>query len=356
MDKEKQKTFEPQMMLDELEAETHTRSPSTNYSNENIYSNSSETFSSHAIPDTEEIPSHVIDDVDQSNRWGNYVLTVGNINSGKSTLQQWLVTWFFTKGVTQATFKPIDGAQDPVKKLYDMVNRTLRGEFPASTLIGKQEEFQLSITPKDKKKLPLDFGFFEISGEDLKQVIPDETNAFQPYLPSSINRFLDNKKIRFTLLFVSNAEAHAKFKQNKQTTLPDQLEEDALFCSFMDYLERNFGNKFKRAPILLCISKWDYAKQHFSNDPNTYFKKALPQTYTRFLIKHQQKIPVMSVPFSVGRIRHQGGESKRAIVEEIDDTSTQLIASWIYRSFTRKDLLGESSWLKKAIRRTIKWV
>lgn len=279
-----------------------------------------------------------IDDVDQENKNGNYVLTFGNIGSGKSTLQQWLVAWLRTKGIAEVTFEPVNGSHMPVEECQKMVIKTTKGCFPDSTAKGNAKEYKISITPSRGKLPSLAFSFFEISGEELKEVVPDKSFGYTPTLPEYMNGFLANPKIRFSLLIVTDVEKHSLIKRSKKNGMYRDLDEDHMICSFLDYLRNNFDNKFFRAPVLICLAKWDKAAGIYENT-DSYLKDALPQTYNRILLMKKRKIMVNIVAHSVGAVKVS--DKGEAFVPKPNFKSTEKIAKWIYSSFTHKKIKND---------------
>jgi energy-coupling factor transporter ATP-binding protein EcfA2 len=275
-----------------------------------------------------------IDDADINKKSGNYVLTFGRVTSGKSTLQQHVVTWLSEKSDLQTKLNPVDGYFEPVAFLQNFINRLRSGELPVRSPEDVQTEFSVSVIPNNKKLPVLDFGFFEISGEDFKSVVPLVEKGFIPSLPIAINKFLGNKNIKYSFILVSDAELYIR-NNNQQKYIEPR--EDILFCRFLDYLGENFGNTFSTTPILFVIAKWDAVENTYT-DGDKYMEANLRQTYNRLKSLKNKKIMVDLVKHSIGQVEVVGGKAR---VKKSNFDSTRNIAEWIYRSFTGKDINGE---------------
>lgn len=273
-----------------------------------------------------------IEDSDISKKSGNYVLTFGRTNSGKSTIQQHIISWLYEKSEHGLNLNPVDGHFEPVVFLQEWIEKLRNGELPDRTPRSKQTEFNITITPKNNRLPILNFGFFEISGEQMKAVVPKEGKGYKPSLPKPIHKFLSNKRIMFSFLFVSDARLYKEQGSSYSKSLP---REDILFCDFLNYIENNFGKKFSKTPILFVISKWDEV-EHIYNDSETYMEKNLNQTFNRLREIKSKRVMVNDIKHSIGKIEELDG---KAIIKGNNNfDSTKLITEWIYESFTNKSL------------------
>lgn len=184
-------------------------------------------------------------------RRGNYILTFGMPRAGKTTFQNFLIR-YLVEG-SDASFAldplPIDGQPESMLLLKEWRKQWQNGELATPTEVGQPKEFGFRVTPIGpyKGKAELEFGFFEVSGEDLKTVLVERKSGtiVKQSLPRDLEHFLVNRNIRFILVLVCDGD--------------DPSRDDELFSDFLEYLGQihgKYSRQFRQGtPVLILVSK-----------------------------------------------------------------------------------------------------
>ena len=277
----------------------------------------------------EEQDNYQVLEEDFSNKEGNYIFTLGNVSSGKSTLQNLMISRLWSK--VDINFEYGHHSNDHRQKaiLNKWVDSFKKGILPPRTKQGLIQEFNISISQKRKK--PLDLNFIEISGEDIKSIVPSLDSDTKPSVHNYLDRYLSaDNNINKRFIFVSNGEEHQKGNKIK-----DKLSEDILFDSFLRYLLSDSQKGLKKLNILFVIAKWDTVREDYKNDYKKYVKDNFPQTLS---ILEGERVTATYLPFSVGKIEEQlvdkdNDEYVNRIVR-LDNTYVDRLIQWTYNTFT----------------------
>ena len=193
-----------------------------------------------ALPDYQDIENFDVDVESDSigNRTGNYLFTIGKVNSGKSTLQNFLIYRLFKDERIDLEFTPKDGNHQKVAALNAWIRKIGAGYFPNRTQAGALREFDVRITQAKRK--PFDFSFLEISGEDIETVSATADDP-EPHLQEDLETFLRLKHGKKRFIFVSDSSRHLV-----KAGLAENFEEDQMFSAFVRYLLDHNGLGLKR--------------------------------------------------------------------------------------------------------------
>ena len=209
----------------------------------------------------EEKDEYQVQEEDFANKEGNYIFTVGNVSSGKSTLQNFLIYRLWSKNDINFEYGHTTNDHRQKAVLNNWVDSFRKGILPARTKKGVIQEFNIAMSQKRKK--PLDVNFIEISGEDIKSIIPSLDPGQKPSVHKYLDRYLTaNNKINKRFVFVSDGEKHTKGVR----TNVDNISEDILFSSFLRYLLSDTQKGLKKINVLFVISKWDTIREDYKNN------------------------------------------------------------------------------------------
>ena len=172
-------------------------------------------------------------DSDINTASGNYVFTVGDVSSGKSTLQNILLyrLWTNENIVFDYKHKTSDHRHNAI--LNGWVEKFSKGFFPARTARGLLQNFAFSFGQKNRKSVNVNF--LEISGEDIKSIVP-KLRGSTPKIHSQLEQFLRLRKLNKRFIFVSDCEIHSS-----SATGESGLGEDILFSELLDHLHSPQG-------------------------------------------------------------------------------------------------------------------
>lgn len=271
--------------------------------------------------------SYSIKNSDFSTRSGAYLFTIGNTGSGKTTLHQYILKWL--KDNTTLERCSVDGHYGPVATIDDFISSADRRVFCARTTVGEPMELKVKIHPI--KSPPLELGFFEISGEDIKSVIP--THSKSPELPEKLEEALGNRNIRYAFIFVSDADEARR----------ETFNEDRLFASFLDYTSQRHDH-LRRVPLLFVVSKWYGKNVSDFKSPHEYVKTKLPGTYRRLMLMKKQGINHAIVSHYIGTHKEttdDTGKVERVITEQ-NMNSSAAIVKWVYKNFKNRNMDGRT--------------
>lgn len=276
-----------------------------------------------------------VGDADIGNKTGNYIFTIGNVSAGKSTLQNLLIYRLWSREDILFEYSNKDGDHRHDKLLDDWVKRLQMGYLPDRTTQGLLQEFNITISQKRKKQLEINF--LEISGEDIKSIVPTLDIEHKPKINEQLVAYLSTTKTRINkrFIFVSNAEEN---KKNKSS--PSTIPEDILFNHFLTYLLGKNGLAMTKIKVLFVATKWDVVRSEY-NTVQEYFRKNFPQTRGKL---QSSKCETVFIPFSVGAIEKRPIDEKKTNFEEriisLESRYVDLVIQWIYLTFTGNSLKG----------------
>ena len=281
----------------------------------------------------EEKDPYQVEEGDFTNKEGNYIFTVGNVSSGKSTLQNFLIRRLWSKSDINLEYGHTTNDHQQEAILNNWVKSGKKGILPPRTKQGVIQEFNLTISQKRKKRL--DVSLIEISGEDIISIIPSLDSAKKPSVHKHLDRYLTaNNKINKRFVFVSDGEKHTKGVR----TNVDGISEDILFSTFLRYLLSDTQKGLKDINVLFVIAKWDTIKEDYKNNDTKYMHDNFPNTLS---ILDSERVTSMLLPFSVGKIEEtltdKEHEYENRIVVE-DTTYVDRLIQWVYNTFTGETL------------------
>lgn len=275
---------------------------------------------------------------------GDYLFTVGNVSSGKSTLQSYLIWRLWTNPGVVFEYAATSGGPAHDAYLNGWVQNIGNGFFPVRTARGDIREF--SVRFGQARRPMLDLGFIEIAGEDIRSIVPTgtERDREDSGLHGHLERYLRERGIRKRFLFVSDASANRPGAQRELAV----YSEDILFNTLLRYLLGKNGIGLKRVEALFVAAKWDQVKTEYASE-REYFKENFPQTLAT--VANTRRIRASFMPFSVGEVAIEpGGDGADPIARIVRKESKYIdtVISWLYRSFTQRQLKGH-----KRINRTL---
>lgn len=271
---------------------------------------------------------------DLAKKEGNYIFTVGNVSSGKSTLQNMLIYRLWSK--ENIIFDYGNNTNDHRQRA--IINRWVdsfkQGILPQRTQQGVIQEFNIEIGQKGKQKL--DVSFLEISGEDIKSIVPSYDFDRKPSVHNFLDRYLMSENgINKRFIFVSDGEKHKKgivANVNNES-------EDILFDAFLRYLLGETQKGLKEINILFVVSKWDTVREDYKNNFEKYMKRNFPQTLG---ILNGSRVTVMYLPFTVGKIDEKLIDKEKGIYEHrittLENSHIDRLIQWVYYTFTGETL------------------
>lgn len=297
-----------------------------NFQEESLVSSATTSFNEDAV---EVEDKFIVSDADIQNKQGNYIFTVGNISSGKSTIQNIMVDRLWAR--EDVTFKYVnrDGDARHAAILDHWRKELNKGNLPKRTEQGEIQEFSISFGQTNKKDLELNF--LEISGEDIKYIVPTMESKLVKGFNKQLDEYLNLTKVNKRFIFVSDANVNRK--QGKEV----EESEDILFFHLLEHLLGKQGLGLKKIEVLFVVAKWDIVQKEYSS-VKEYVQKHFPQTRS-ILTTH--RCTTVYIPFSVGRIE----EVKNSTTKEIETKIISLEAKyvdrlihWIYYTYTNNTL------------------
>ena len=278
-------------------------------------------------------------DEELSDKCGNYLFTIGNVGCGKSTLQNFLVARLWNKEGVVFAFrnKKDDHRHDSL--LHEMVMSVQDGRLPERTQQGKLQEFTITIS-QDRRK-PLELNFLEISGEDIKSIVPTLEISRRPKINQQLVEYLRAPagRINTRFVFVSDCEEN----QKNDTAQPRrEFTEDILFDSFLRHILGREGIGMARIDVLFVAAKWDIVERDYKA-VSLYFRRNFPNTME---VLKSNRCNATYIPFSVGSVdvvsvASRGGAAvheKR--ITALETKYVDFLIQWIYHSFTGRTLRG----------------
>ncbi len=290
--------------------------------------------------DQREKPRYIVGDDDISSRSGNYLITVGNPSAGKSTLQNALIYRLWTDKRIDCEYSNLTDDPDHDAILHSWVSNFANGHLPPRSLKGILQEFSVRIGQKGRP--PLGLNFLEISGEDIKSILPTEGANDAPSLNPQLERYLRVDQINKRFLFLSDASLNRNNKEDR-----GHYREDILFNTLIRYLLSAKGVGLDRVSILFVAAKWDVVSSEYSSI-SEYVNKNFPQT--RALISNTDKIHAQYIPFSIGEIISSKDTGDQTIMS-LQSKYIDFLIQWIYQGFQGQTLNGypklELTWWDK---------
>jgi hypothetical protein len=271
---------------------------------------------------------NVVDGSTIEGRTGNFLFTVGSVASGKSTLQNFLIHRLHVDENIHFDRTSRDGKTASEAYLNAWVHNIAAGYLPERTQKGVLREFNVRFGQRGRPSL--DFSFIEIAGEDIRSIVPTAL-ATQPKLNDHLERYLRQPGVNKRFLFISDASRN---RLGRGT-----FEEDVLFDTLIRYLLSDNGIGLRNLNILFIAAKWDVVQNEYKSD-RQYFRTNFPQT--RSTVLSSPRIKAQYLPFSVGEVvleKRESGESV-ARLKSIEKRYVEFLISWIYSSFTQRQLKG----------------
>lgn len=280
----------------------------------------------------ERIPHELIDfrasGQNTEGRTGNFLFTVGNVGSGKSTLQAQLITRLWNHRELNFEYSSHSGDPKHDAILDAVVQNLASGFLPRRSPQGLIQEFNIRFGQRNRPSVPLNF--VEISGEDIKSIVPG-LNQSEPRLNELLEEYLAMPSVNRRFVFVSDASVNLT---GSDRLLP-RYSEDVLFNHLLRYL---LALGLPRLQILFVAAKWDTVGSRYRNEKE-YFETNFPQT--RALIGASATISASYIPFSVGALDDAGGsQDSSSIIRRADYQYVDVLISWIYESLSGRTLRG----------------
>ncbi len=264
-------------------------------------------------------------------RSGNFLFTVGSPSSGKSTLQSYLVYRLWSHSDVSFDYSNTDGNNDHDVILNGWVQNFANGYLPKRNPQGILQEFNVQYGQPGRPTLA--FNFIEISGEDIRSIVPT-VEGNEPQLHPLLEQYLRLGGTRKRFLFISDASNNRAGAAGETKA----LEEDVLFDHLIRYLLSDVGVKLKKLEILFVATKWDVVSNEYPSE-RAYFNQNFPQTQSR--VKNSRRIKAAYMPFSVGEVYHKAvGDEQIPMVRSLDKRYVDILIHWIFRSFTQRPLKG----------------
>ena len=264
-------------------------------------------------------------------RSGNFLFTVGSPSSGKSTLQSYLVYRLWSHANVSFDYSNADGNNHHDVILNGWVQNFANGYLPKRNPQGILQEFNVRYGQSGRPTVA--FNFIEISGEDIKSIVPT-VNGNEPQLHPLLEQYLRLGGTRKRFLFISDASNNRAGSMGETKA----LEEDVLFDHLIRYLVSDIGVKLKRLEILFVATKWDVVSHEYQSE-RAYFDANFPQTQSR--VRNSRKIRAAYMPFSVGEVYHTAdGDEQIPMVRSLNKRYVDILINWIFHSFTQRPLKG----------------
>lgn len=284
---------------------------------------------------------------------GNYIFSFGFPGSGKTTFQWMMMNYLMNEGPFRTEISVPDRADGPDWDGRATINswksQWIEGRFPDPTAAGEGDIREIEVKTKTTsgKKMELDFSFLEVSGELLRQVLPDD--GIKPRLAPLLSAYLGNPNLKFTIILVIN---------------PDVEKNDHLFASFFTYLKKIFPGLVDRVSLGIIISKPERALEKLnefgSNDGRMNFPTlnadAIEAYMNRFCGETFQiwndwpkANSILISPLNLGIIEQQGHDM---FLVEPHFKHIEQIFLWLFEQFTGnrpgptffQKLIGKMDW------------
>lgn len=271
----------------------------------------------------------IVNDADIANKKGNYIFTVGNISSGKSTIQNLMIHRLWDREDVRLKYINRGGDARHAAILDNWRKELKKGNLPKRTDKGEIQEFTISFGQENKKDVELNF--LEISGEDIKHIVPTMDATIAQGLHKQLDEYLKLKTINKRFVFVSDANV------NRRQNDSEGESEDVLFFHLLEHLLGQGGLDFKKIEVLFIVAKWDIVQREYKS-VKEYVQLNFPQTRS---ILMSNRCNTVYLPFSVGRIdeveNKDTKECKTKIVS-LEAKYVDRLIHWIYYTYTDNTL------------------
>ena len=267
------------------------------------------------------------------NMKGNYLFTFGDVGSGKSTIHNMLIYSLWETPNIKFDYHSNDGKKLQPAIIVNWVKKISSGLLPERTQYGKIQDFSISFSQQKKK--PLRVHFLEISGEDIKSIIPARNKTATLF--HQIDSLLRSDLVKKRFIFVSDSSKHLLSNKEKN--------EDIMFSEIISLLKTQILKKKTRIKILFIVSKWDVLNGKYKS-PVDYFNKNFPQMKSYL----GENWDITYIPFSVGAVNkvetNKQDEFGNPVFENKIDFPdagikyAKYMIQWIHYSFTNEFLTG----------------
>ena len=292
--------------------------------------------------------------VDISSRQGNYIFTFGKPGSGKTVMQSSILRYLMTsREYNVKTPKPVgdESGNDIAKEEIFLEWRQgwKDNVLPERTAFGRPSEFRYNVAPKTRPDVQLDFGFFEISGEDLQKT--RRVKGGKPTLNKSIHDFLANESCEFQFLLVCNGK--------------DVTDDDQLFCDFLHYMREQIGEHFwERSHICIVVSNPIAALKLLKDarpdldyleilDIETFLAEFLELTYGE--LENWQK-PFGAAQFHIGNVYRDAENTDIKRIDSFDPEDSRMLFELIYENFTGLPVRPDPDAEMGPVQKFLKWL
>ncbi len=284
---------------------------------------------------------------------GNYIFTFGFPGSGKTTFQWMMMNYLLNEGPFHSEIQIPDRDTGQDWEGRNIINtwksQWIEGRFPDPTASGENDirEVQVHAKTTAGKKLSVDFSFLEVSGELMRQVLPESGAA--PRFSPLLSAYLANPRLKFCVILMLS---------------PEVEENDQLFASFMAYVQKNFPGLRDRMSLGVVISKpkESLARLQTYGTPDGcmaydkldadalmgYLNRFCGETYQIWATWPKESQTLLA-PLRLGEIELSEG-SPRLVSPDFSDI--EQIFFWVFEQFTGKQpgptlvqrLLGKVDW------------
>jgi len=279
---------------------------------------------------------------------GPYFLTFGRPDSGKTTFHNFILRYLALEdedfSIESVPFDSVDNRSEFLflqwMKLWE------KGYLSPATVKGEAQAFRFRLTPVERRDLvKLEFGIFEIAGEDYESVVLAEDNP-EPSFPRGLQRFINNSRVNFIVVFMCNGD--------------NPKADDAFFRGFLNLIDEQFTDNqvqrfWRKTPVLLIISKpnaaqnalgdINYRKHRGTGEEYIVVKEFLPMTYA---LLRQKEIDFEASFLKIGDIvleevehEREDGSTHRTTVKKLHHPSYDdiyYIFEWCYRKWTNREI------------------
>lgn len=282
---------------------------------------------------------------------GNYLLTLGYPESGKTVLQSFLYYYLATHGDFSDRLEPQREGSQSGHLTESLLNTWLTDwsnqRFPKATpeFEGAIREVRLQLTPKINTSRAFNFSFVEVSGEFIKRVIPTEVQPGS--LVNTMHSFLVAPESKKIIVFVFD---HKEESNN-----------DELFASLIRYLERSVAGRLdQKYSLLIVVPNPDLVLQRVLSDkgrPNSissnnelqpeallyYLRSRAPQLVATYRSWKKSKRGIFK--FYIGPVHQNELEQ---VLERPDFQDCKRIIDFCYRQFHGSQL--REGYLQRLVR------
>lgn len=287
---------------------------------------------------------------------GNYLLTVGKGQSGKSTFQRQLAMSLLTSTDLYSA-ELLTGGDWTARGMVTewMAQYKHSRTFPAPTKVDEITEFHFRVTPHGRRKWPLDFCFLEISGETFVEF--QLFGADGPAIVPSLSFLLGSPKVRPVFaLMLDGEDPEGRRSSRRVGDKQIHLLDDGIFANFLAYAGQLRGRFQEVLSVAILVSKPEAAigdhlarqtaaSEERQNALYNFARSALPQTFG-VLSDPARRMECVVFGVSIGEVVANGGE--RYVAHATFD-DTQDIFAWLYGQFSQKSIVPLHSRIFRAL-------